>query len=82
MFGNRKGDPLRESKLLRKRRKSLKGEASSATVRSHAFHRVELRYLMVGGAFNVAQFPVIGCPAKSFFTNGTESISEALTVPP
>jgi len=37
---------------------------------------------MVGGAFNVAQFSVIGCPAKSFFTNGTESISEALTVPP
>ena len=52
-------------------------------MRSHAFHRVELRgYLMVGGAFNVAQFSVIGCPAKSFFTNGTESISEALTVPP
>jgi len=35
-----------------------------------------------GGAFVVAQLPAMGCPAKSFFTNGTESTSDALTAPP
>ena len=37
---------------------------------------------LTGGAFVVAQLPMTGCPAKSLFTNGTESMSEALTAPP
>jgi hypothetical protein len=38
--------------------------------------------LPIGGAFKIAQLPATRCPAKSFFTNGTESTSDALTAPP
>jgi hypothetical protein len=41
-----------------------------------------LNRLFMPGGFTLRQLPPIRWPASSFFTKGTESTSEAFTVPP